>query len=182
MPTSLVWRGGFGVERRLPKLAAKNIMSTKTPLWDITETYLVAEHLELDDLEVLGKGNARTVKVVVDGKGVDLDRLAEVSKGLSRLLDSEYDGDGPYQLEVTSPGLERALKRPAHFRKSVGREVAVKARDSSGSVGTHKGVLVDADEESVTVAIDDADRRFPYDDVISARTIFRWEAAPRPGN
>ncbi|MGH8912177.1 MAG: ribosome maturation factor RimP, partial [Acidimicrobiia bacterium] len=113
-------------------------MSTKTPLWDITETYLVAEHLELDDLEVLGKGRAKTVKVVVDGEDLDLDRLSEVSKGLSRLFDAAYDVDGPYQLEVTSPGLERALKRPAHFRKSVGREVSVKVRDESGSVTTNR--------------------------------------------
>jgi ribosome maturation factor RimP len=156
-------------------------MSTKTPLWDITETYLVAEHLELDDLEVLGKGTAKTVKVVVDGKDLDLDRLSEISKGLSRLFDAEYDVDGPYQLEVTSPGLERALKRPAHFRKSVGREVSVKVRDESGSVTTHRGAIASADDESVTVAIDGADHRLPYDSLISARTIFRWEAAPKPG-
>lgn len=175
MPTSLVWRGGFETPANLDQ------MSTQTPLWDITETYLAAEHLELDDLEVLGKGKARTVKVVVDGEGLDLDRLSEVSRGLSRLYDAEYDTDDSYQLEVTSPGLERALKRPAQFRKSVGREVTIKARDASGSVSAHKGVIADADDESVTVAGDGVDQRYPYDAVISARTIFRWESAPKPG-
>ncbi|CAN5795609.1 ribosome maturation factor RimP [soil metagenome] len=156
-------------------------MSTKTHLWDLVESYLGIEHLELDDLDVLGSGKARTVKVVVDDLDLDLDRLAEVSRGLSRLFDAESDLDGPYQLEVTSPGLERPLKRPSHFLKSIGREVIVKARDEAGSVHTHRGVLTHADEDFATVTIDGEEHRFAQGDVISARTVFRWEAAPKPG-
>lgn len=156
-------------------------MSANSTLWETTETYLVAEHLELDDLEVLGKGRSRTVKVVVDGEGLDLDRLAEVSRGLSRLYDAEYDEDEPYQLQVTSPGLERALTRPSHFRKSVGREVSIKVRDESGAVVTDKGVITAAAEESVTVDIGGIGHTFAYDSVVSARTVFRWEATPKPG-
>ncbi|HEX2153508.1 MAG TPA: ribosome maturation factor RimP [Acidimicrobiia bacterium] len=154
---------------------------TETELWDITESYLAAEHLELDELEVLGKGRARMVKVTVDGEGLDLDRIADVSRGLSRLYDAEYDPEGSYQLEVTSPGLERALKRPRHFQKSVGRDVALKGRDPEGKVETHRGVLVEADDSGVTVRVDGSDIRYPYDAVISARTVFRWEPAPKPG-
>lgn len=156
-------------------------MSTKTTLWDITESYLVAEHLELDDLEVLGKGKSRKVRVVVDGAGLDLDRLADVSRGLSRLYDAEYDTGGPYQLEVTSPGLERALKRPSHFVKSTGREVVVKARRPDGRVFSGRGVIAAADDTGVTVDVDGAPHRYPYEDVISARTVFRWEPTPKPG-
>lgn len=154
---------------------------TETELWKITETYLAAEHLDLDDLEVLGKGRARTVKVTIDGEGLDLDRIADVSRGLSRLYDAEYDPEGSYQLEVTSPGLERALKRPRHFEKSIGREVALKGRDPEGKVETHRGVLIGADEAGATVEVDGSEFRYPYDAVISARTVFRWESAPKPG-
>lgn len=156
-------------------------MSKEKSLWDITEKYLVAEQLELDDLAVMGKGKARTLRVIVDGDGLDLDRLAEVSRGLSRLYDTRDDLDGPYQLEVTSPGLERALKRPAHFIKSVGREVALKARDASGKVATVRGIIAAADDETVTVDTDDDAHRYLYEDLISARTVFRWESAPKPG-
>ena len=154
---------------------------TKTSLWDITESYLQAEHLELDDLEVLGKGRARTVKVVIDGPDLDLDRISEVSRGLSRLYDGEYDTDESYQLEVSSPGLERALKRPRHFQKSVEREVVVKARHPEGAVRTHRGVLADADADGIAVEEDGERHRYPYDAIISARTVFRWESSPRPG-
>ena len=157
-------------------------MNTTDHLWDLTETYLVAEHLELDDLEVVGKGRARTVKVVVDGERLDLDLLTEVSRGLSRLYDSQTDMDEPYQLEVTSPGLERALKRPAHFTKSIGRTVKLKGRDAAGAVHTHDGTLTSADDEGVTITAEDGtEHRYPHESVISARTLFRWEATPKPG-
>lgn len=156
-------------------------MSTEAALWDKTEAYLADEHVELDDLEVLGRGRARTVKVTVDGEDLDLDRIAEISRGLSRLYDSEYDPGGSYQLEVTSPGLERALKRPRHFQKSVGREVVLKGRDAEGQVATHRGVLVSADEDAATVETDGEQFRYDYEAVISARTVFRWESSPKPG-
>ena len=96
-------------------------------VWDAVEPYLAAERLELDDLELVGRGSTRTLRVTVDGADVDLDRIAEVSKGLSRLLDHTAGApEGSYQLEVTSPGLERKLTRPRHFQKSLGREAVVK--------------------------------------------------------
>jgi ribosome maturation factor RimP len=159
----------------------KTMTKPDTSLWDLTEAYLVAEHLELDDLEVLGKGRARTVKVVVDGHELDLDRIAEVARGLSRLFDAEYQTEESYQLEVTSPGLERALKRPRHFEKSVGRDVVLKGRRPEGNVITHRGVLVDADHDGVVIRVDETDHRYPYEEVISARTVFRWESSPKPG-
>lgn len=155
--------------------------STETELWTTTEDYLAAEQIELDDLEILGRGRARTVKVTIDGEGLDLDRISEVSRRLSRLYDGVYDPEGSYSLEVTSPGLERALKRPRHFQKSVGREVVLKGRDESGKVQSHRGILAAADDESATVEIDDAEYRYPYEAVISARTVFRWEPSPKPG-
>ena len=166
---------------RVETASATEQMSTQIALWDITENYLVAEHLELDDLEVVGKGKAKTVRVVVDGEDLDLDRISEVSRGLSRLYDAEYDAPDPYQLEVTSPGLERALKRPTHFRKSLGRQVSVKVRDEAGAAHTHKGQLSAANDESFTVTVGGAEHQYPYSAVVSARTVFRWESAPKPG-
>ncbi len=151
-------------------------METVEHIWRVVEPYLAAEHLQLDDLELVGRGHGRTLRVTVDQDGgVDLDRLAEVSRGLSRLLDAESDLAGPYQLEVSSPGLERKLTRPEHYRKSVGREVVVK----TGSERL-RGVLSEAGEEAFTVE-GDALRVIPYEAVASARTVFRWETAPKPG-
>ena len=156
-------------------------MATEEHIWKVVEPYLAAEKLELDDLELVGRGRATTLRVVVDGEGgLDLDRIAEVSRGLSRLLDSVSDLDGPYQLEVTTPGLERKLTRPSHFAKSVGREVV--AKTGSANPRTIRGTLTDAGEGEFTIK-DEADNveTIAYDQVLSARTIFRWERPPKPG-
>lgn len=148
-------------------------------LWRVIEPWLAAEGLELDDLELVGAGRGRTVRVVVDAEGgLDLDRLAEVSEGISRLLDAGSDLAGPYQLEVTSPGLERKLKRLRHWEKSIGREVAVKIEGGGESV---RGMLTAAGPDGFSVDAGEGSRNFRYDQVVSAKTLFRWEAAPKPG-
>jgi ribosome maturation factor RimP len=150
-------------------------------IWDVVEPYLAAERLELDDLEMTGQGRGRVLRVTVDGQGVDIERLADVSRGLSRLLDHETDLDGQYQLEVSSPGLERKLKRPRHFLKSVGREVTVKF-EADGTARSVGGVLIAADEQGFNIESDGGVVEVPYDRLVSARTIFRIEKAPKPGH
>jgi ribosome maturation factor RimP len=158
-------------------------MATEEHIWKVVEPYLAAEKLELDDLELVGRGRALILRVVVDGEGgLDLDRIAEVARGLSRLLDSVPDLEGPYQLEVTSPGLERKLTRPSHFAKSVGREVVAKINAGTSNPRTIRGVLTNAGENDFVIKGEaDQYETIPYDQLLSARTVFRWEKAPKPG-
>ncbi|HUG09271.1 MAG TPA: ribosome maturation factor RimP [Acidimicrobiia bacterium] len=149
-------------------------------IWSVVEPYVAAEQLELDDLEMSGRGRGRVLRVTVDGDDIGVDRLAELSRGLSRLLDEEPALQERYSLEVSSPGLERKLRRPVHYRKSVGREVVIKtARADQKS--TYRGTLTDADDSRLTVVSEQGPVTVPYDDVISAKTVFRWEKAPKPG-
>jgi ribosome maturation factor RimP len=152
-----------------------------TDIWSVIEPYLAAERLELDDLELSGRGRGRVLRVVVDGDDVDVDRLAELSRGLSRLLDDEPALQDAYQLEVSSPGLERKLRRPTHYSKSLGREIVVKSTTSEHAA-THRGVLLAADDSVFTIESEQGPTTIPYDDVISAKTVFRWEKAPKPGH
>ncbi len=150
-------------------------------LWGLIEPWLAAERVELDDLELTGSGTARTLRVLVDADGgVDIDRIAQLSLGISGLLDAQADLDGPYQLEVSSPGLERKLRSPRHFHKSIGREVNVKVRREGVSV-VIKGELSKADEQGFVVRSEGAETTATYDEVTSAKTVFRWQAAPKPG-
>lgn len=150
-------------------------------LWGLIEPYLAAERLELDDLELAGQGRGRVLRVLVDGEKVDIDRLADVSHGISRLLDAESSIEGSYQLEVSSPGLERKLKRPSHYVKSVGREVAVKW-DRDGQTETLRGILTSADDSQFIVSHEAGEATVAYPQVVSARTVFRLEKAPKPGH
>ena len=155
-------------------------MTQVTDIWSVVEPYLAAERLELDDLELSGHGRGRVLRVTVDGENVDLDRLADLSRGLSRLLDDAPGLQDRYQLEVSSPGLERKLRRPAHYRKSVGREVVVKTARADLKT-TYRGTLADADESRFIVEAEQGPVTVSYDDVVSAKTVFRWEKAPKPG-
>jgi ribosome maturation factor RimP len=158
------------------------MMDTADRLWDTLERYVSAEGIELDDVEVLGRGPARIVRVTVDaGDGLDVERIAQVSRGLSRLLDDEDTLDDSYTLEVSSPGLERKLRRPDHYRKSIGREVLVKTVKPIDGTQSHRGTLTAVTDTAAVVTIDDADRTIPFSVVAKARTVFRWESTPKPG-
>lgn len=145
-------------------------------LWGLFEPYLAAEKIELDDLALQGTGKGTTLRVVVDAPGgVDLDRISDLAHHLSRLLDHQTDLSGPYNLEVTSPGLERKLHRPAHFQKSCGREVVLKLTD--GTPGC-RGTLVSADQHGISVQPEDGSTlSFSYPQIKEARTVFHWGAS-----
>ena len=83
---------------------------------------------DLEELLVTPAGRRSVVRVVVDrDTGVTLDDIAEVSRAVSEVLDSNDDGMGraPYVLEVTSPGVDRPLSEPRHWRRNTGRLVTV---------------------------------------------------------
>jgi len=152
-------------------------------LWGLIEPYAAAEGVELDDLTVRGSGGARLVRVTVDtAGGMDVEAIARLSQGLSRVLDEADVLPGAYSLEVGSPGLERDLRRPAHYRKSLGREVTLATHDEVAGARRHRGVIDEVAAEGVTLLVGEEKRRIPFDQVTQARTVFRWEKPPKPGH
>jgi ribosome maturation factor RimP len=138
-----------------------------------------AAGLELWDVTYRKEGGRMVLRVVVVGRGggPDLDTISEVSERLSRRLDLEGFGDRRYSLEVSSPGLERRLKEPRHFLRSVGERVRVKTVEPLGGERVFEGALVSADAEAIVIASDDGELRVPYANVASARTVFEWGPA-----
>jgi len=140
----------------------------------------VVEASGLDLVEVAF--NRGLLRVVVDREeGVDLDTIAETSERISRRLDLEDVGRGPYTLEVSSPGVERHLREPRDFTRRVGERVKVKAAVPEEGVLTLTGEIVAADEDAVTIRTDCAERRVAYPFIRSARTVFEWGGQPKPG-
>ena len=154
-------------------------VGTEGRLLDLFEDYLDDQGLELDYLQVLGKG-PRIVRVIVDRTGgVGVDQLAAVSRALSRQLDELDPFKGSYSLEVTSPGLERALHVPRHFHKSIGRDVTIKTSVEIAGARHHRGVLESADADAFVIRVDGESRQIGYDQVRSARTRFEWKKQTR---
>lgn len=113
--------------------------------------------------------------------GITLDSLALATRLISRELDHSDPIPGHYTLEVSSPGLERALRTPSHFQRAVGTEVAVRLRDVTNLDRRVNGVLSAADDTSITVTLPDGDTRtVAYDQIDRARTVFTWGPPPKP--
>lgn len=136
---------------------------------------------ELYDVEYHGG----ILRVTVDRPGgVDLDAIAGLTRDLSHLLDERDPIAGHYTLEVSSPGLERTLRRPEHFAGAVGTTVALKLRAGVDGERRIRGVLVAADDRQVTIesqATDDQGQDIALADIERARTVFEWGPTPRPG-
>jgi ribosome maturation factor RimP len=145
------------------------------------EPVLSSRRLELVDVEIVGSGRARTLRLVVDRDGgVDLDTLAEATGPVASALDAADAITGPYNLELSSPGLERPLRRPAEFARFVGTTISVKSHEPLSGARRHRGLLVAADDGGIDLEVDGETRRLPYDAIASARTVFEWGPAPKP--
>lgn len=128
-------------------------------LWDRIEQIVRDEGLELFDLEI-PSGPTGPLRVYIsrargEGEsataGVKLDDCAAVSRKIIDLPDIEELLPGDHVIEVSSPGVNRKLSRPEHFRGAVGERVRVKFRRDDGTHATLFGKLTDATEASLSV-------------------------------
>lgn len=141
--------------------------------------------LDLYDLEF----NGGILRITIDtpaasAGGVTLDQLALVTRLVGRDLDHHDPIPGHYTLEVSSPGLERTLRTPAHFQREIGKTVAIRLRAVTGGQRRLQGVLIAADDDTATIRVDDAElteRVIPLDTIDRARTVFQWEKGPKLG-
>lgn len=120
---------------------------------------------ELEELVVAQAGRKQVVKVIVDSadgdQGIGLDEVAEASRAVSTALDARDDVlAGAYTLEVTSPGLDRPLTKPRHWRRARLRKVAVKQADAKFLARAG-----DADDDGVELLADGQLRRVAYADI-----------------
>ncbi len=142
---------------------------------DAIRPVIAAAGMDLESVRVSAAGRRRLLRVVVDSdEGVSLDDAAAISRLLSAALDTAaVMGDFPYTLEVSSPGVDRPLTDPRHWRRATGRLVQVTVTDAgdagdsgisgvSGISGAISGRVVAADSDGVTLDVGGARRRFGY--------------------
>lgn len=142
-------------------------------------------HLDLYDIEF----NGGILKITVDTPagsdgGVTLDNLALITRLLNREFEHNDPIPGNYTLEVSSPGLERTLRTPAHFQREIGKTVAIRLREVLDGARRVQGVLIAADAKTATIRLDDAaltETVVPLALIDRARTVFSWAPAPKPG-
>ena len=109
------------------------------------------------------------VNVVADG-GTTLDQCVEATKLLSPLLDVTPPVHGEYRLEVSSPGIERKLKTPQHFRYSVGEKVKLVLTDKTKL----RGELRRVEDDKIVIETQEGETTVAFDDIVKASTYYEW--------
>jgi ribosome maturation factor RimP len=127
--------------------------------------------LELVDAELFRAGRRRTVRILVaKPTGVGVDDCANLSRELSAVLDAEgLLGEEPYYLEVSSPGLDRPFKKPADWRRNLGREARVVCREPVGGKYDFQGVIREVHDDAAVIESRGASIRIPYSAITSAK-------------
>ncbi len=138
-------------------------------VWELAEPLVLAAGLDLVDVQYRPEAGRQVLRLLIDReppaaadapKGVTLDELARISRELGDVLDAHDAVPGRYQLECSSPGLNRPLIRDAHYRRAVGRQVRIRTRDRVGDRRQFRGELAAVADDGVTVRDPDAGEVF----------------------
>ena len=164
-------------------------MATRTDLADLetaVESVVLpavqARGLTLVDLEVRGNGRRAAVRIYVDrAGGVTIDDCQGLSREVGDLIDVADVVSGSYDLEVSSPGLDRELRRDREFRWALGRLVRVWTREPLDGRREVSGRLVQVDEAALTLATSEGPQRVSRSVVTKARLEVEPKAPPEPG-
>jgi ribosome maturation factor RimP len=151
-----------------PRLDRQKLRSLLEPVVERTGA-------ELEDLVDQRAGKRRLIRVVVDRDGgVSSDQITEVSHAVATALDeSDALGDAPYVLEVTTPGVDRPLTEPRHWRRARGRLVKAVLVDGGEALGRVRA----SDDEGVTLLVEDAERTLAYGEIARAKMQVEFNRA-----
>ncbi|GLO61763.1 ribosome maturation factor RimP [Vibrio sp. MACH09] len=131
-----------------------------------------ASGYELVGLEFIRAGEHSTLRVYIDSEnGINVDDCAEVSHQVSAVLDVEDPISVAYNLEVSSPGLERPLFKTEHYQQFIGHEVSVVLKMAMGNRRKWKGVIQSTDGDTIVIAVEGQDEEFALSNISKANLI-----------
>jgi ribosome maturation factor RimP len=148
-------------------------------VWELAAPLAENEGMEIVDIELRHERSrgGRVLRLYLDkAGGPTVDDLSRVSRQLSELLDSQDVVSGAYTLEVSSPGINRPLKRPEHFARYIGKRVRIRTRDLIGGKRSFLGILQDVASESITVALEGTRFDIPFAAIEKSNYEHDWSA------
>ena len=147
-------------------------MSTKLArqLVGLLEPLAASHGLDLVEVEALGGGRSRTVRIYLDAEtGINIDIIAAANAWVSEALDGVAELSGPYTLEVSSPGLDRILRTADHFRRFTGERISLQSTRPVDGRSRFTGELAGLDGDDVRIVVDGVEHRVPLDSLERAR-------------
>ena len=153
--------------------------ATVTRVWELAAPLAEGEGMEIVDIEFRREGGrgGRVLRLYLDKEGgPNVDDLSRVSRQLSELLDNQDAVPGAYTLEVSSPGINRPLKRPEHFARFVGKRVRVRTRDIIDNRRSFLGILQQVLEDKITLSQDGKEYQIPFSIIEKSNYEHDWSA------
>lgn len=127
---------------------------------------------ELVGIEFVRAGKHSTLRIYIDSEdGVEVDDCADVSRQVSAVLDVEDPISTEYNLEVSSPGMDRPLFKPDHYRQQIAQTITVKLQMPQDDRRNFKGVLESCDDRVFTIVVDNQKFELAYDNVLKANLV-----------
>ena len=152
---------------------------TLTRVWQLAAPLAEGEGMEIVDIDFRHEGSrgGRVLRLYLDKEGgPNMDDLSRVSRQLSELLDAQDTIDGAYTLEVSSPGINRPLKKPAHFARFVGKRIRVRTRDLIDGRRSFLGILGQVVEDSVILTQEGKRYQIPFSVIEKSNYEHDWSA------
>ncbi|MBF8999240.1 MULTISPECIES: ribosome maturation factor RimP [Vibrio] len=141
-------------------------------LTELLEAPVEASGYELVGLEFVRAGQHSTLRIFIDHEnGITVDDCAEVSRQVSAVLDVEDPISVAYNLEVSSPGMERPLFKAAHYEQFTGHEVSIVLKMAVGNRRKWKGIIDSVDGETVSITVDGQQEHFALSNIAKANLI-----------
>jgi ribosome maturation factor RimP len=138
---------------------------------------LAAYNLQLVDIEYVREQQGWVLRIFIDKQGgITLDDCADLSEELGDLFEAKGAIDGPYHLEVSSPGLDRRVRDPLDFERFAGSRIKVKTVAPVGGRKVFSGVLRGMKGDSVAVDVDGATFEIPIGEIEKANLRYDWDA------
>lgn len=142
-------------------------------LFDMLAPTVRAEGLELWAIEIIGRANRATLRLVIDHseRPVSVEDCETVSRQVSRILDVEDPLPERYTLEVSSPGIERSLHELSHFERFIGYLAKIKLKVPFERRKNFTGVIVSVENQSVCIQQDETEYEFPIEHIERGQLI-----------
>jgi ribosome maturation factor RimP len=150
--------------------------ATLTRVWQLAVPLVEGERVDIE-FRHEGSRGGRVLRLYLDKEGgPNVDDLTRVSHQLSELLDAEDTIDGAYTLEVSSPGINRPLKKPAHFARFIGKRIRIRTRDLIDGRRSFLGILGQVVEDSVILTQEGKRYQIPFSMIEKSNYDHDWSA------
>ena len=147
------------IEEKIEKLISKTIHDLEFDLYDV---------------EYVKEGKDYFLRIYIDSKkGIDLNDCEKVSNSITEILDKEDYIKEQYFLEVSSPGVERVLRKEKHLKDNIGNEILLKLFKPLDGQKQYKGILREFDNNYITIYID-KEIKIDRKNISQIKTVYEW--------